>query len=444
MQENNLNSKIKNTNQKKIIKVAILAEEPIGWGSGKHYFPLILDGYCWKGGDFSYIINTEYILDKEIINGKLNTSDFDVLLIPGGGVGDSESIMKGFTFLRSVKKWKKNILEFVKNGGGIVGICGGTALITDLITGDNTPPTTIIERLYNKSSLDISIVKSYYKSLAMPLFYPFQKKYPEKIGATSYIFSFTPGVTIDGKHIFSGGIPIDFLVSKNNPIFSDFNKDTVLIRWWGGPALILPEDEKRDIKILARYPIKEISDNKNTRIFAWRYVGGIHGLIFGFLKAFKFIKDENASLKDLFLYTYYFAGNWKSTRKLIDLNFSNKPCITTEVYPNENKGRILLCTAHPEYMIWHDGHIEEIDDSGFNCIANGFHQWKDIKKLSSKGLDELTHTWWMVRRFIAWAAKVPDDQFPPIEIGDISEKTEDILSKEIFWDDKFISKIKSI
>ena len=26
-----------------IIKIAILAEEPLGWGSGKHYFPVILN-----------------------------------------------------------------------------------------------------------------------------------------------------------------------------------------------------------------------------------------------------------------------------------------------------------------------------------------------------------------------------------------------------------------
>ena len=30
----------------KKIKVAILAEEPVGWGSGKHYFPIILDKKC--------------------------------------------------------------------------------------------------------------------------------------------------------------------------------------------------------------------------------------------------------------------------------------------------------------------------------------------------------------------------------------------------------------
>jgi hypothetical protein len=30
----------------------------------------------------------KYIFDKDIVKGRLNTSEFDVLLVPGGGVGD--------------------------------------------------------------------------------------------------------------------------------------------------------------------------------------------------------------------------------------------------------------------------------------------------------------------------------------------------------------------
>ena len=34
-----------NKSNVKIIKIAILADEPLGWGSGKRYFPAILDNY---------------------------------------------------------------------------------------------------------------------------------------------------------------------------------------------------------------------------------------------------------------------------------------------------------------------------------------------------------------------------------------------------------------
>jgi len=95
---------LKKNNQIHIIRVAILAQEAIGWGSGKHYFPVILDDYAWTIKNISYKFSTKYIFDKDIVKGKLNTSNFEVLLVPGGGVGDGESIMKGFTFLRKVRK----------------------------------------------------------------------------------------------------------------------------------------------------------------------------------------------------------------------------------------------------------------------------------------------------------------------------------------------------
>ena len=248
------------------IRVAILAEEPLGWGSGKHFFPEILNGYSWKKGNVSYKIRSEYIYDKDILKGKLDNSYFDVLLVPGGGIGDGEAVVKGFTFFPKVKKWKKKISDFIKNGGGYVGICGGAALFTDLVVDKNRKPTTFLERQYNKSSLNMSCVSSYYNYLATPLFYLFQNCHPERIGATAYVFSFAPGETKNGIKIFTGGVPIDFKINKNNPIFSDFPKNIERIRWWGGPALVLPKNLDRDVKILATYPEKEMSENGDISV----------------------------------------------------------------------------------------------------------------------------------------------------------------------------------
>ena len=426
------------------IRVAILAEEPMGWGSGKHFFPVILNGYTWTVKNISYKFSTEYIFDKDILKGRLNTSDFDILLVPGGGVGDGQSIMKGFTFLPKVLKWKRNISRFIKNGGGYVGICGGSALITGLKTNQSKKPHTFLERQYDKSSLNVSCIFSYYKTFALPLFYLFQKNHPENIGATAYVFSFAPGETINGNRIHTGGVPIDFKILKNHPIFSDFEHETERIRWWGGPALILPEKPGRDVTILARYPALDLSENVTTRINAWRYNGGIHGLFLAFLKALKFIKKEKDNLKNVFLYTYYFAGDWELTDRIIDLDHSNKPSITAEIYPNENKARILLCTAHPEYMIWWNGHIEEMKGENFNCLATGFHKWKEINSSSKNIKNELTHTWWMVRRFTAWAAKVPDKHLPPIQQEEITEKEKSIILDNIFWDGSLQNQIKNI
>ena len=439
----NFNNDI-NKNRIKKIKVAILMEEPLGWGSGKEYFHAILDGYKWTCDKNKYEISTFNIFDKDIIKGVLYKNKFHVLLVPGGGVGDGEAIVKAFNIMKKTRKWKKNISDFIKIGGGYVGICGGAALLTGFTNGDKKKKKTLLESLYNKSAIGISTIKSYYNNLAFPIFYPFQKKYPEKIGASGYVFSFAPGETTDGSRIFASGVPVDFKIHKDNPIFSDFLNDSERIRWWGGPAFITPKRTNREIKILASYPEKEISEDAKTKIFSWRYIGGIKGLILSLIKASKFIKKNKCSLRNLPLYSFYFAGDWKLSNRKIELNFANKPSLISEIYPNKHKGRILLCSSHPEYMIWKGGRIEEIKNNDFNCIANGFHQWKQISPLSNNAINEFTHTWWLVRRMVAWAAKIPDNNMPPIENGIISKKAKGILSKNVYWDGSILHQISNI
>ena len=65
--------------------------------------------------------------------------------------------------------------------------------------------------------------------------------------------------------------------------------------------------------------------------------------------------------------------------------------------------------------------------------------------LLSKTLsDELTYTWWVVRRMVAWAGKVEDDYMPPIERGEINEKAQELIKKNIFWDGTLVNIIKNI
>ena len=426
----------------RIIKIAILAEEPLGWGSGKHYFPVILNNYKWQTKQKEYQFKTEYVYDKDILKGRLK--DFDVLLCPGGGVGDGEAIMKGFRFLPKARKWKKQIKKYIENGGSYVGICGGVACFTGLDKGDGRKPKTLFERLYNNSNVGASCVKHFYKDLALPLFYPFQRKHPEKIGATGYIFSFKPSVTKNNKRVHTGGVPVDFVISKDNPVFSDYKDDKIRIRWWGGPGLTVPEKPDRAIKVLAKYPKDDFSTNPKTKINAWYYNGGITGLIRAFFKSLSILKKAEEKLKDVFIYTYYLAKPWVNSDKIVDLNYSDKPSITAEIYPNENKGRIILCTSHPEYMIWWNGYIEETKQNSENCIAEGFHEWKDISNFSKDYVDELTYTWWIVRRITAWAAKIPDDHLPPIKKDELNKDVEKIIKENILSDGTLLNQMKNI
>jgi hypothetical protein len=420
--------------KEQIIRVAILSDELLGWGSGKQYFHIILDTYSWETTDTIYRFQTFFITDDEIIHGTLSIRDFDVFLVPGGGVGDGHALSKAYRQFKKTAIWRDSIVQFVKDGGGYVGICGGAALMTDLISDRDGFPKTMLERLYTKSALGVSVVHAYYKHLATPLLYLFQYTHPEKIGVASYVFSFAPGKTKDGKDLLSAGVPIDCTLERNHPIFSDCPDSIQRMRWWGGPAFVLPEPTDRSIDVLARYPQNDFSCDEKTKIFAWKYIGGITGLLNGFFKGLQYVKTHEQRLSQAFLYTYYFAGDWMQTDISIDLDFSNKPCLVSEIYPNENNGRIILCGTHPEYMIWWDGYIEEMNDDDFHCIATGFHQWKDITLRSIDGLDELTHTWWVVRRLVAWSAKIPDGHLPPIGDNQDSEVQVKSLLQELFWD----------
>lgn len=427
-----------------IKKVAMLSDEPFFWTTcAKRFFKIIINNYEWTTNLTTYKLKLDEISDKEILKGKLSTANYDVLLIPGGGVGDGHSITKGFKISPRVRKWKKKIQKFVKDGGSVIGFCGGTSLITPLKT-DNRKPSSFCERQYNKSSIDITNTVSYYKYLAFPLFYPFQKKYPERIGTTAYVFSFKPTKTADGTIFHTGGVPIEINLLKNNPIFTDYTKDTLTVRWWGGQALITKNTLDRNVTICATYPKKELHEDKRTRIHAWRYTGGIIGLIRGFFKAMHFAKQERIKIFNAFMFTYYFAGNWKLSDKLIESDLANRPCIVTEEYPNANKARIILCTLHPEYMVWWDGHIEERKNNDYNCLAKGLYQWKDIKTLKKPVDDNLTHTWWVVRRFVAWASKIPDKDMPPIEKQKV--KLEDLkqINRSLLWDGTMLNQMECI
>ena len=430
-------------NNKKI-NIAILAQEPLGWGSGKHYFPVILDNYTWITKNKKYTFKTEYVYDKDILDGKLLLSKYDVLLAPGGGVGDGEAITKGFNSSLKVRKWKKKIQKYIKDGGSYIGICGGAALFTGLDTGKDSKPKSFLEKLYDNSSLNISCVKHFYKHLAFPLLCPSQYNNPEKIGAIGYVFSFSPGKTKDNFSFHSGGVPVDFKISKDNPIFSDYPNETLRVRWWGGPALTIPNKTNRFLKVCAKYPKDDFSTHDKTRIFAWSYKGGLHGLVRSLFESLFLIKKEKLSLKDILIYTYYLAKPWKKSNNILDLDFSEKPSITIEEFPNNNKSRIILCTSHPEYMIWWEGKIVEAEESKDLCLATGFHKWEDVKPFSKDLIEELTYTWWVVRRFAAWAAKVPDGELPPIEKEKHSQMIEKIVKKNVYWDGTLIDQMKNI
>ena len=387
----------------KEVKIAILCEEPIGWGSAKFVFIYLLDNYRWTVGNRSYEFDITEIYDEDILKGRLTINNFDALLVPGGGVGDAESLVKGFRHLPKVKKWKNQIVNFIKEGGGYTGYCGGASLMAQL----DRKPESLIEWQFDRGSLGASCVKMFLPNTTADRFKLLRES------TMAYLWFHNDDKPdyneVEDMLSFRSGVPVDIPISKDHPIFDDFSENTTRVSWVGGPALIPPVNPDREVHILARYPEKGISDNESTSINAWRYTGGIRGLIKGLIKSISMNRRSN----DFEASAYFMAGDWEYTNRKIELNLSNKPCMTAEIYPNNNKGRIVLSGPHPEYPVWWGGHIEPMPDTDKNCLYEGFFKWTNITPFDETPENELSHTWWIVRRQAAWVAKVLDNDLPP-------------------------------
>ncbi len=390
------------------INIALFADEKLGWGSGRHLFNYLLDEYQWNVGNKTYKFKITEIFDEDILKGKLTVNNYDIFLCPGGGIGDANSAVRGITsFTSKTKKWKEAINDFVENGGGYCGFCGGSAIATKFYKD----PGHIAGRVYDQGSLDFTDIKMYMGDGK----FGFDNLGPALYLSANVIVSNLkdPDNILKWKNVNSG-ICLDMQIKHDNPIFDDYLDDKCRVRWVGGPAFVVPDDYTRELSILAEYPEWEISENISTRLHEWKYIGGIFGPIKGFIKAWKVCKEYGKPLPPSPYATAICTPDWEKTDELIEFNYSNKPGILSEVYPNDKEGRIVLNGLHPEYPMWFGGHIVESEDTNDNNWLDGLFKWEDRVPWEETPEDEFTYTWWIVRRSVAWAAKIPDDDLPPV------------------------------
>jgi len=393
-----------NSIETKEIKVALVYQNLL-IVSGKNAFVNILDGYSWVAGDTKYVFSVDQITDKNIYRGELTTDNYDLMIMPGGGGGGHSIWTKNQRNNPFVKIWRRNMIDFIKNGGGYYGVCGGTYFILGL----DREPQTLNEKWFDRSSLDVSCVNLSFISYANPILCQFAGLGPEAVGQIAYMFY--SGWDLDFCEIYPSGLCFDVPVNRDHPFFDDYLEDTARIRWVGGPGYSISDNPGREVSVLARFPEEEISDNETMKIHVWDYTGGILGIIKGI---FNHIREDGSIFGGSFANCLFMATDWEMTDQIMQTNFSNKPYMTAEVYPNENKARIYLCSGHPEMGVWWGGNIMEVEDTDYNSLYSGLHGWENAIPENETVEDEHTYTWWMVRRAIAWCAKVPDNDLPPV------------------------------
>ncbi|MGC9307166.1 MAG: hypothetical protein ACP5FL_00125 [Thermoplasmatota archaeon] len=320
----------------------------------------LLDGYTWSEGTNSYCFEVTWLTDPQITAGGLD--GFDVLIIPGIGKEYRRPHAVGAS-------WKEAIREFIANGGGYFGACGGANMAAEcLVPPEQRGHTSMTawEWFMNASALGIASVQAY-QDIGDPIALSLAGV-PERIGQSAYIWY---NLSIEGS-----GLCQQCPVNRSHPIFAGYDGDSRIIRWVGGPAL-LPTG---DVSVLAWYPDENMSGphgNASTMLHAWRYS-----------------PDPWQPL-----------DWWDMDDRVIETHLAGKPAAISCRY---GEGRVVLFGNHPEHPVWRGGRLVERDTERNRMLGLGLFGWTGREELPED------YNWWIVRRGVAWTAGIAVDDLPPI------------------------------
>ena len=166
-----------------------------------------------------------------------------------------------------------------------------------------------------------------------------------------------------------GGVPIKCKFT-NNPILSPSPDNPRIIRYEGGPGM---------------YP----ANNSN--------LPEVEPIAF---------YEEEPSEKAPIHHWYKKDGEWHEDGTIkTDIKGQYAGIITTY-----GKGRIILFGPHPEEPTMIGGHVEEFPGRTKYTL---FRE-KYLYKWTGGNETPLGYNWWILRRSIAWACNIPDNDLPPI------------------------------
>lgn len=204
-------------NNRVILKIAVYdAKEPLVCITKN-----MLDNFSFSHKNISYVFNVNLLDFQDIIMGRLD--GYDVFEVPGGVIYYPQSIKDNVFYLG---RWKRNIREFIADGGGYVGTCGGSTMASQ---------NPII-----------------FWSLVQSIGFVNIKADVDVLNEGQYI----------SQYLFTRigfGIPIKISIKNSgNPIFFGHYGENRSIRWWASPSLYDPNSVRNnplfgEIKVLATY-----------------------------------------------------------------------------------------------------------------------------------------------------------------------------------------------
>ena len=398
-----------------------------------------LKNYRWVVDDSDFFFNTTLVNWFENKN-YLNNSIYHVHIIDG--VAD-EYIMCIDNPTKIDDNFRLNLEEFIKNGGGYIGRCGGSQIPP---THTDDKPDTLLEYYFIKQNAfleDAPEIKTYVK-LGFPIISQrFQKRYgplfphlpklripqdPGALGLGAYIMYNV------SKHKIAGVSLYLDIEAKDHPIFKDYHGNTIYCNSQGGGSFPYPPAYAQT---LTRYPSECFDTHEQQKINIWEFQWS-----FPCLKILKIIiemfangliqildvsdlppewqeyfdEEENVPAPQIFQYLTSLLPDWKQTNNIAKTDLQNKSAIITFEY---GKGRVILSGPHPaNRIVSEDAYItNDIPDTDCNTIRKGLYRWKlGDDYIDNDSLIPNKDLWWYLRREAAWVSnQTKDDSYlPPV------------------------------
>lgn len=320
------------------------------FGRNNHYIEELLN-YSWTATSQSHRFNVT-IIDADDVSGMANvsltTERFDVFII---GASADSYLIDGLN-----PTWKHNVQQFVANGGGYLGICGGA----NAASMGFEHPRNWFQRRVNHGALGLADIYINDRFL----------------GEWQYLLKYGWGSDGDyGPGRTASYISVNTTVNEapDNVIFKDYQESYRYISYAGGPGM---------------YPADTADSIRGALIPLLTY------------------NEEPMETKPIHYWRPSLTG-WKIAAN-----------VTTDLYgtfagvaTTYNDGRVVLYGPHPEDGVVVNGTIHEYRDYGIPSFFFPIETY--VFNYVGTSLGE-TYNWWIVRRSVAWAADLSNGELPPI------------------------------
>jgi len=326
------------------------------WGRNNRYIEEILD-YSWTINNYTYqfhvtTIDTDAIADIENSDTiTLTNENFDVFII---GASADSYLVDG-----QDATWKNNVRQFVGNGGGYLGICGGANAGSQGFEN----PQNWFHRRVNKGVLGLADVYINDNFLS-------EWQYLMKFGFGGSDFESPLGTT-------PSYISVNTSVANNpeNTIFKEYNKNYRYITYAGGPGMY--PAYKDDAKLGSLIPL--------------------------------LLYNEEPMITKPIHYWIPTPTGWSILKNVTTHLYGTYAGIATNY---NDRGRVVLYGPHPEDSVIVNGTVQEYLGNGMLNFVFPFETY--VFNYFGTALDN-SYNWWIVRRSVAWAAHIPDADLPPIK-----------------------------